>query len=85
MADSPPTETVERGAPDANFRASPERPDRPPVLPPRPGEWGGPVERFVDRMRELRGDPRAGVAALVVVDDAPGAGNRRGDHYRAGV
>jgi competence protein ComEA len=72
MADSPRTDTVERGAPDTEFWASPERPDRPPVFPPRPGEWGGPLERFVDRVRELRGDPRVGVAALVVV--ALGAG-----------
>ena len=67
MADSHRTDTVERGAPDAEFWASPEHPDRPPVFPPRPGEWGGPLERFVDRVRELRGDPRVGVAALVIV------------------
>jgi competence protein ComEA len=72
MADSPPTDTVESGAPDTEFRASPERPERPPVLPGRPGEWGGPLERFVDRVRELRGDPRLGVAALVVVALAAG-------------
>ena len=72
MADSPRTDTVERGAPDTEFWASPEHPDRPPVLPPRPGEWGGPLERFVDRVRELRGDPRVGVAALVVVALAAG-------------
>ncbi|HEV3134338.1 MAG TPA: ComEA family DNA-binding protein [Acidimicrobiia bacterium] len=72
MADSPRTDTVERGAPDAEFWASPDHPDRPPVFPPRPGEWGGPLERFVDRVRELRGDPRVGVAALVVVALAAG-------------
>ena len=72
MADSPRTDTVERGAPDTEFWASPEHPDRPPVFPPRPGEWGGPLERFVDRVRELRGDPRVGVAALVVVALAAG-------------
>src|SRR2546423_999878 len=72
MADSPRTDTVERGAPDTEFWASPEHPDRPPVFPPRPGEWGGPLERFVDRVRELRGDPRVGIAALVVVALAAG-------------
>jgi competence protein ComEA len=72
MADSPPTDTVERGAPDTGFWASPERRDRPTVLPPRPGEWGGPLERFVDRVRELRGDTRVGVAALVVIALAAG-------------
>ena len=72
MPDSPRTDTVERGAPDTEFWASPEHPDRPPVFPPRPGEWGGPLERFVDRVRELRGDPRVGVAALVVVALAAG-------------
>ena len=72
MPDSPRTDTVERGAPDTEFWASPEHPDRPPVFPPRPGEWGGPLERLVDRVRELRGDPRVGVAALVVVALAAG-------------
>jgi competence protein ComEA len=72
MADSPRTDTVERGAPDTEFWTSPEHSDRPPVFPPRPGEWGGPLERFVDRVRELRGDPRVGVAALVVVALAAG-------------
>jgi competence protein ComEA len=41
--------------------------DRAPDFPPRPSEWGGPLDRFVDRVRELRGDPRVGVAALLVV------------------
>jgi competence protein ComEA len=72
MADSSRTDTVERGTPDTEFWASPEHPDRPPAFPPRPGEWGGPLERFVDRVRELRGDPRVGVAALVVVALAAG-------------
>jgi len=40
--------------------------DRTPDFPPRPSEWGGPLDRFVDRVRELRGDPRVGVAALLV-------------------
>jgi competence protein ComEA len=72
MPDSPRTDTVERGAPDTEFWASPQHTDRPPVFPPRPGEWGGPLERFVDRVRELRGDPRVGIAALVVVALAAG-------------
>jgi competence protein ComEA len=72
MSDSPRTDTVERGAPDTEFWASPGHPDRPSAFPPRPGEWGGPLERFVDRVRELRGDPRVGVAALVVVALAAG-------------
>jgi competence protein ComEA len=72
MPDSPRSDTVERGAPDTEFWASREHPERPPVFPPRPGEWGGPLERFVDRLRELRGDPRVGVAALVVLALAAG-------------
>jgi competence protein ComEA len=43
-----------------------------PGFPPRPSEWGGPLERFVDRVRELRGDPRVGIAALLVVAIAAG-------------
>lgn len=72
MPDSPRSDTVERGAPDAEFWASREHTERPPVFPPRPDEWGGPFERFVDRLRELRGDPRVGVAALVVLALAAG-------------
>jgi competence protein ComEA len=36
-------------------------------MPPRPSEWGSPLDRLIDRMRELRGDPRVGIAALLVV------------------
>jgi competence protein ComEA len=43
-----------------------------PGFRPRPSEWGGPLERFVDRVRELRGDPRVGIAALLVVAIAAG-------------
>jgi competence protein ComEA len=67
MPDSPRTDTVERDAPDAQFWRPPERPGQTPGFPPRPSEWGGPLERFVDRVRELRGDPRVGIAALLVV------------------
>jgi len=72
MADSPPTDTVEHDTPDAAFWRPSEQPDRPPAFPPRPSEWGGPLERFVDRVHELRGDPRVGVAALLVVALAAG-------------
>lgn len=72
MADSPPTNTVEHDEPDTAFWRPSEQPDRPPTFPPRPREWGGPLERFVDRVRELRGDPRVGVAALLVVALAAG-------------
>ena len=72
MADSPPTDTVEHDTPDAAFWRPSEQPDRPPAFPPRPSEWGGPLERFVDRVRELRGDPRVGVATLLVVALAAG-------------
>jgi competence protein ComEA len=58
--------------PDSEFWGAPEHPERPPVYPPRPNEWGGPFERFVDRVRELRGDPRVGIAALLVVALAAG-------------
>jgi competence protein ComEA len=58
--------------PDSEFWGAPEHPERPPVLPPRPSDWGGPFERFVDRVRELRGDPRVGIAALLVVALAAG-------------
>jgi competence protein ComEA len=72
MADSPRTDTVERGAPETEFWRPPDRRGQSPEFPPRPNEWGGPLERFVDRVRELRGDPRVGVAALVVVALAAG-------------
>jgi competence protein ComEA len=72
MPDSPRTDTVERDAPDAQFWRPPERPGQTPGFPPRPSEWGGPLERFVDRVRELRGDPRVGIAALLVVAIAAG-------------
>jgi competence protein ComEA len=58
--------------PDSEFWGAPEHPERPPAYPPRPSEWGGPFERFVDRVRELRGDPRVGIAALLVVALAAG-------------
>ena len=67
MPHPPRTGTVERDAPDAEFWAPPERAGHAPDYPPRPGEWGGPLERLVDRVRELRGDPRVGIAALLVV------------------
>jgi competence protein ComEA len=72
MPDSPRTDTVESDAPDAEFWRPPARPGQPPGFPPRPTEWGSPLERFVDRVRELRGDPRVGIAALVVVAIAAG-------------
>jgi competence protein ComEA len=72
MPDSPRTDTVERDAPDAEFWRPPERPERPQVFPPRPSEWGGPFERFVDRVRELRGDSRVGIVALLVLALAAG-------------
>jgi competence protein ComEA len=65
MPDSARTAT--RQAPDSEFWESPERTERRPELPPRPSEWGGPLDRFLDRVHELRGDPRVAVAALIVV------------------
>jgi competence protein ComEA len=67
MPDSPRPATVERDAPDPEFWRAPERPERTADFPPRPGEWGGPFERLVDRLRELRGDPRVGIAGLLVL------------------
>jgi competence protein ComEA len=67
MPDSPRTDTVDRDAPDSEFWETPDRPGRSPAYPIRPSEWGSPVERLVDRLRALRGDPRVGVAALLVV------------------
>jgi competence protein ComEA len=72
MPDSPRTDNVERDTPDAEFWRPPLRPGQQPGFPPRPSDWGGPLERFVDRVRELRGDPRVGVAALLVVAIAAG-------------
>jgi competence protein ComEA len=72
MPDLPRTDTVERDAPDTEFWRPPVRPGQTPEFPPRPSEWGGPLERFVDRVRELRGDPRVGIAALLVVALAAG-------------
>jgi competence protein ComEA len=67
VPDSPRPATVERDAPDNQFWRAPERLERPADLPPRPSEWGGPFERLVDRFRELRGDPRIGIAGLLVL------------------
>jgi competence protein ComEA len=61
------TRTVEHDAPDPRSWGPAEGGERSAGFPPRPGPWGGPFERFADRMRELRGDPRAGIAALVLV------------------
>ena len=72
MSDSPRTHSVERDASDAEFWRPPERPGQAPGFPPRPSEWGGPLERFMDRVRDLRGDPRVGIAALLVVAIAAG-------------
>jgi competence protein ComEA len=62
-----PRPTVERAAPDTEFWGAPEGPERRAAFPPRPTEWGGPFERLVDRIRELRGDPRVGIAGLLVL------------------
>ena len=67
MSDSPRPAAVERDAPDTEFWRAPERPERTVEFPRRTGEWGGPFERLVDRFRELRGDPRVGIAGLLVL------------------
>jgi competence protein ComEA len=67
MPHPPRTDTDDRDASDAEFWAPPERPGQLRDFPPRPNEWGGPLERLVDRLRELRRDPRVGIAALLVV------------------
>jgi competence protein ComEA len=56
-----------RDAPESEFWDTQDRGERPPDFPPRPSDWGGPLDRFVDRVRALRGDPRVGVAVLLVV------------------
>jgi competence protein ComEA len=61
------THTVEQDAPDPRFWGPAEPRERSGGFPPRPEPWGGPFERLADRVRELRGDPRAGIAALVLV------------------
>ena len=56
--------------PDPDFWGPPDRHDRatrPPGLPAGPVGWGGPLERLGDRLRAWRGDPRLGIAALLVV------------------
>jgi competence protein ComEA len=58
--------TATRDARESEFWGS-EGPERSRDFPPRPSEWGGPLDRFIDRVRELRGDPRVGIAALLVV------------------
>jgi competence protein ComEA len=67
VPDSPRTDTVDRDASDSEFWETPDRDGRSAAFPVRPGEWGSPFERLVDRVRELRGDPRVGIAALLVV------------------
>jgi competence protein ComEA len=66
MPDTPRNTAVDRDAPDTRFWGAHQGP-APPDYPPRPGEWGGPFDRLVDRVRELRGDPRVGIAALLLV------------------
>ena len=67
MPDPPRTPIVESDAPDPRFWGPPEPGERPAGFPPRPEPWRGALERLADRARELRGDARVGVAALVVV------------------
>jgi competence protein ComEA len=38
-----------------------------PYGPPRPAQWGGPLERTMDRFRDLRTDPKFGIVALLVM------------------
>jgi competence protein ComEA len=75
--------------PDPDFWGPPDRHDRhdrhdrtgrPPGLPAGPVGWGGPLERLGDRLRVWRGDPRFGVAALLVVALVAGVA-----WYRLGV
>ena len=66
MTEPPRTDAVERDAPDPRFWGSAEPGARSAGFPPRPEPWGGPWERFADRVRELRGDRRAGIVALVL-------------------
>jgi competence protein ComEA len=72
--------------PDPDFWGPPDRDDRhdrtgrPPGLPAGPVGWGGPLERLGDRLRVWRGDPRFGVAALLVVALVAGVA-----WYRLGV
>lgn len=67
MTEPPRTDAVERDAPDPRFWGSAEPGARSAGFPPRPEPWGGPWERFADRVRELRGDRRAGIVALVLL------------------
>jgi competence protein ComEA len=70
MPESSRTDTVERDTPDTEFWGRPGRTGptgRPAAFPPRPNEWGGPLERLADRVRDLRGDPRVGIAVLVLI------------------
>lgn len=67
MTDPSRTDTVERDAPDSRFWGPPQPGERSAGFPPRPGPWGSPLERVMDRVGELRRDPRVGVAALVLV------------------
>jgi len=69
--------------PDPDFWGTPDRHDRtgrPPGLPAGPVGWGGPLERLGDRLRVWRGDPRFGIAALLVVALVAGVA-----WYRLGV
>jgi competence protein ComEA len=69
--------------PDPDFWGPPDRHDRagrPPGLPAGPVGWGGPLERLGDRLRVWRGDPRFGIAALLLVALVAGVA-----WYRLGV
>ena len=72
MPESSRTDAVERDAPDSRFWGPSAPGEHSAGFPPRPGPWDSPLERFADRVRELRCDPRAGVAALVLVALAAG-------------
>lgn len=67
MPDSPRTARVERRPTGAELWGHDDESERRAEFPPRPSDDGGPLQRLVDRLRDLRGDPRASIAALVVV------------------
>ncbi|HMF83310.1 MAG TPA: ComEA family DNA-binding protein [Acidimicrobiia bacterium] len=72
MSEPSRTDTVERESRHSGFWEPADRSERETAFPPRPGPWGGPRERFADRLRELCGDTRVGIVALVLVALAAG-------------
>lgn len=71
MSDAPRS-ALDTERPDPRFWGRVDPADDMPHVPARPAPWGGPLERALDRFRDVRTDPKFGIAALLVVALAAG-------------